>query len=96
MKKKASALSPTVDAVIKKALKMSRAKAVREYCIDCCGGSSGDVTMCNILSCPLWWWRFGVPMSSKVAKKRMEKARRRDPQDWFDAFSVIFEENTNA
>ena len=35
-------------------------KAIRKKCLDCCGGSAYEVSMCNSLSCSLWAYRFGV------------------------------------
>ena len=45
-------------------------KAIREKCIDCSGGSKHEVKFCQVVSCGLWFWRFGV---------RPETAQRRYP-----------------
>lgn len=34
-------------------------KAVRRHCLDCCGGSANEVSLCAAKSCPLWPFRFG-------------------------------------
>ena len=34
-------------------------KVIRNKCLDCCGGSSKEVELCPIETCPLWRWRFG-------------------------------------
>ena len=40
--------------------KRSRKKAVREKCIDCCGGNRAEVRRCPATSCPLWAFRMGT------------------------------------
>lgn len=34
-------------------------KAIREHCIDCCGGLSSEVKMCSVTNCALHPFRFG-------------------------------------
>jgi hypothetical protein len=34
-------------------------KAIRAKCLDCSGGSSSEVRLCEIEDCPLYPWRFG-------------------------------------
>lgn len=33
--------------------------SMRSYCIDCSGGSVGEVRKCPVTDCPLWQYRFG-------------------------------------
>ena len=40
--------------------KRSRKKAVREKCIDCCGGNRAEVRRCPATHCPLWAFRMGA------------------------------------
>ena len=41
-------------------------KAIREFCMECCGGSSADVRDCTSVVCPLKPFRFGKnPYRSK-------------------------------
>lgn len=40
--------------------KRSRKKAVREKCIDCCGGVRAEVRKCPATNCPLWPFRMGA------------------------------------
>jgi hypothetical protein len=42
-------------------------KAIRANCIDCCGGSSAEVKLCECTNCPLHSFRFG---KNPHAKKR--------------------------
>ena len=38
---------------------LSRAKAIRRFCINCCGGSVSEVRKCAITDCALYEYRFG-------------------------------------
>jgi len=38
----------------------SRRAAIRLFCLECMGGSSGDVAGCEERICPLWLYRKGV------------------------------------
>ena len=38
---------------------MTRAKAIKAICLDCCGGSKTSVRRCPLVDCPLWVYRFG-------------------------------------
>lgn len=47
---------------------MSRGKAIRAKCLDCCGGNSAEVARCHITGCSLWPFRFGTnPFSDRTA-----------------------------
>jgi len=35
-------------------------RAIRAKCLDCCGGSSGEIRKCVAISCPLWPHRMGT------------------------------------
>lgn len=37
----------------------SPVKAIREFCLECCGGSSAEVKSCTATKCPLYAFRFG-------------------------------------
>ena len=39
--------------------KTNPVKAIREKCLDCCCGSSLEVKLCDITSCPIYPFRFG-------------------------------------
>ena len=61
-------------------------KAIREKCLDCCGGSSSDVKACTAQWCALYPFRFGRnPYRTKrkltdeqrtAAIERLKKANR--------------------
>ena len=39
--------------------RVSRSKAIRLKCIDCCCGQSAEVRKCPAIDCPLWRYRMG-------------------------------------
>lgn len=39
--------------------RISRSKAIRLKCIDCCCGNMAEVRKCDITTCPLWRYRMG-------------------------------------
>ena len=49
--------------------RITRAKAIRHKCLDCCGGNSAEVRRCPSENCPLWRYRMG---SEKKAAELME------------------------
>lgn len=38
---------------------LTKAKAIRAHCLDCCSGYQGEVAKCTVPSCPLFPFRFG-------------------------------------
>lgn len=67
-------------------MKKSPIKAIREFCLECCGGNSADVKSCTAPRCPLYAFRFGKnpyikrEMSEEqkeAAKIRLAEARKR-------------------
>jgi hypothetical protein len=46
---------------IRKQLKVrySPIKAIRHFCVDCCGGSNQAITYCADIGCSLWYYRLG-------------------------------------
>ena len=49
-------------------------KAIRGFCLDCCGGSSAEVRDCSSKSCPLKPFRFG---KNPYIKREMTEEQRR-------------------
>ena len=39
--------------------RVSRSKAIRLKCIDCCAGNMAEVRRCPATQCPLWRYRMG-------------------------------------
>lgn len=60
-------------------------KAIREHCVDCCGGSSNEVKLRTVEKCALFPFRFGKnPYRTKreftyeqkaIMRERMQAAR---------------------
>lgn len=65
-------------------------KAIRAFCIDCCGGSPNEVKLCTAPNCVLYPFRFGKnPYRTKrelteeqkaVAAERLARAREKIKQ----------------
>lgn len=54
-----------VEATQKKEKKLTPLKAIRLKCLDCCCGSSREVSLCSATKCPQWPLRFGKNLSRK-------------------------------
>ena len=39
--------------------RITRAKAIRLKCLDCCAQQYKEVRMCTLKKCPLWRYRMG-------------------------------------
>lgn len=39
--------------------RVSRSKAIRLKCLDCCAGQAAEVRKCPAVDCPLWRYRMG-------------------------------------
>lgn len=39
--------------------RITRGKAIRLKCLDCCCGNSAEVRRCPATKCPLWRYRMG-------------------------------------
>lgn len=48
-------------------------KAIRKKCVDCSGGSSKEVSHCQILDCPLYLYRMGK-RPTDLEKKELKQA----------------------
>lgn len=54
-------------------MKLTRSKAIRLKCLDCCCGSAHEVKLCTCDSCPLFPYRFGRNPKDEQELKAMEK-----------------------
>lgn len=71
--------------------RISPIKAIRRKCLDCSGGSSKEVSLCDVVRCALHPFRFGRnPFRTKremseeqkaAAAERLREARLRRSQD---------------
>ena len=46
-----------------------KGRAIRKFCLDCAGGSNGEVLLCHSFSCPLYPYRLGTNTRSQVINK---------------------------
>jgi len=57
--------------------RISRGKAMRVKCLDCCGDSANEVRLCVAVDCALWPFRMGTdPWRAPVSDARREHARQ--------------------
>ena len=54
--------------------RVTRGKAIRLKCLDCCAGYSAEVKSCSITTCPLFPFRMGVAIP-EFRKKRGQRSR---------------------
>mgnify|MGYP007119937528 CR=1 FL=1 len=45
--------------------RITRGKAIRLKCLDCCCGNSAEVRRCPVTKCPLWRYRMGNENKAK-------------------------------
>ena len=74
---------------------MIRSKAIAAKCLDCSGGSSKEVTLCQVVDCPLWQFRFGTSLKNKGFAERMDKAREQFPLEFTDMLKAIRDGSKN-
>lgn len=63
--------------------RISRAKAIRFKCLDCCRFQSNEVRECPTVECPLWRYRMGREerdelYTPKVTNKKKEEEIKND------------------
>ena len=61
---------------------MTKSKAIKIYCLECSGSKPKEVTICPIVDCPLYPYRFGYSAKDKRYQKRMEAAARNHPDEY--------------
>lgn len=49
--------------------RVSRSKAIRLKCIDCCCGNMAEVRKCPATSCPLWRYRMGKEIKGDTSEE---------------------------
>lgn len=67
---------------------MSRAKAIQQYCSEC-ANSPKEVSLCQLIDCPLYPYRFGYSSNDKRYKKRMETAKKNYPKDYQEMLNIL-------
>lgn len=51
-------------------MRLTPIKAIRKKCLDCCGGQSLEVRLCEAVDCPIWPYRMGTNPYDKRRKKQ--------------------------
>ncbi len=52
--------------------RITRAKAIRLKCIDCCCGNTAEVRKCTVEHCPLWRYRMGKEIKDGLEENNDE------------------------
>lgn len=52
--------------------RVSRSKAIRLKCIDCCAGQIAEVRKCPATNCPLWRYRMGKEIKDDTSEENIE------------------------
>ena len=53
--------------------RISRAKAIRMKCLDCCCDNMAEVRKCPATNCPLWRYRMGKEENDELKPVREKK-----------------------
>lgn len=61
--------------------RISRSKAIRLKCIDCCAGQMAEVRKCELTSCPLWRYRMGKEENDELRPSRKNSENSHDFED---------------
>lgn len=51
---------------------LSRTKAIRVKCLDCCCGNAAEVRKCPVKKCPLWVFRMGSLSRGEITREEAE------------------------
>ena len=68
---------------------MNKSQAIRKKCLECSGGSPKEVTLCLIVDCPLWPFRFGYSIRDKRYEKRMKAAKKNYPEEYQEMVKLL-------
>ena len=52
--------------------RITRAKAIRLKCLDCCCGNTAEVRKCPAEHCPLWRYRMGKEIKDTTSSENIE------------------------
>lgn len=52
--------------------RVSRAKAIRQKCLDCCCDNMSEVRKCPMTKCPLWRYRMGKEIKDMTCEENIE------------------------
>ena len=66
-----------------------KARAISKKCLDCSGDSVKEVTLCHIVDCPLWEYRFGNSLKNNDFKIRIMRIKERSPKDFAEMLIML-------
>ena len=61
--------------------RVSRSKAIRLKCLDCCCGQSAEVRRCPATECVLWRYRMGKEENDELRPVRKNSQKNDDFED---------------
>lgn len=61
--------------------RVSRSKAIRLKCIDCCCGNMAEVRRCPATNCPLWRYRMGRELKDETFEENLENCDDFEDED---------------
>ena len=61
--------------------RISRSKAIRLKCLDCCAGQSAEVRKCPATNCSLWRYRMGKEENDELKPIRKSTEKSDDFED---------------
>ena len=61
--------------------RVSRSKAIRLKCLDCCCGQSAEVRRCPVTDCELWRYRMGKEENDELRPVRKNPQKSDDFED---------------
>ena len=53
--------------------RLSRTKAIRMKCLDCCADQMAEVRKCPVTNCALWRYRMGCEENDELKPKKKAK-----------------------
>ena len=74
---------------------MNKSQAIKRHCLECAVGSPKEVTLCHIVECPLWQFRFGYSIKDKRYKKRIDAAKKKYPEVYKEMLQLLSEHTKN-
>jgi hypothetical protein len=85
-----------VSNIISRWVQKTKKAAIKDYCLECSGGTTSEVTLCSLVDCPLWGYRFGNTPAAKAFIVRMETAKSSKPDEFKDAYDHLGEDKNVA
>lgn len=61
--------------------RITRAKAIRLKCLDCCAQQYKEVQMCTLKKCPLWRYRMGKEENDNLKPEGKRKTQMPHEED---------------